>query len=85
MREEDLIKLAQQINDQSLREKVIEIVRDPKLTCLETQNPNSTTFQKSPASKRRHHSYESGLIVHTYATTRMALAISDVVEEVYGM
>lgn len=83
MKEEELIKLAEQINDSSLREKVVEIITNPKLTFLEM--PNSTNLSKSPASKRRHHSYESGLLVHTYSTTKVALALSGIVEEVYGV
>lgn len=85
MKEEDLIKLAEQINDQPLREKVIDLLRNPSLSMLEMQNSHSIPFSKSPASKKRHHSYESGLLVHTYSTAKIALALSDILEEVYGV
>ncbi|MEN3006983.1 MAG: HD domain-containing protein [Candidatus Methanosuratincola petrocarbonis] len=81
MKEEDLITFAEMISDQSLRDKVVEMIRNPRLSFLEM--PNSTPFSKSPASKRRHHSYESGLLVHTYSTTKIAIALSDIVEDVY--
>jgi 7,8-dihydroneopterin 2',3'-cyclic phosphate phosphodiesterase len=79
---EELIKLAEKINDNNLREKVIDLIKNPKLTFLDPPNDH-INFEISPASKRRHHSYEKGLIIHTLATTKIALALCDIIEEVY--
>lgn len=80
---EELIRLAEKIEDEDLRSKVVELIKNPKPTLIDFKD--SIEFEDSPASKRRHHSYERGLLIHTLATTRMALALSDVLEEVYGV
>lgn len=80
---EELIKLAEKIEDRDLKNKVMELIKNPKPTLIDFKD--SMEFEDSPASKRRHHSYEKGLIVHTLATTRIALALSDILEEIYGV
>ncbi|MEM4529856.1 MAG: HD domain-containing protein [Candidatus Methanomethylicaceae archaeon] len=80
---EELIKLAEEIKDNDLRNKVIELIKNPKPMLIDFKE--SIEFEDSPASKRRHHSYEKGLIIHTLATTKIALALSNILEEVYGV
>jgi len=84
MKEDALLKIANDIKDQTLREKVISLIKEPKLSMLEAPE-KSTGFKESPASKRRHHSYEKGLIIHTVAMTKLALNLSDILEEIYGV
>jgi len=84
MKEDVLLKLAEEIKDQSLREKVMSLIKDPHLSMLENTESKSVSFRESPASKRRHHSYENGLIVHTLATTRLAISLADIMETIYG-
>jgi 7,8-dihydroneopterin 2',3'-cyclic phosphate phosphodiesterase len=84
MKDDVLLKIAEDIKDPSLREKVTSLIKDPKLTMLDNQEPNRTVaFKESPASKRRHHSYESGLIVHSLATAKIAISLADILEDVY--
>ncbi len=84
MKEDTLLRFAEEIKDPPLREKVTSMLREPRLTLIEGDS-KSVTFTTSPASKRRHHSYENGLIVHTVSTTRLALALAQVMEEVYNV
>jgi 7,8-dihydroneopterin 2',3'-cyclic phosphate phosphodiesterase len=85
MKEDSLIKLANDIKDAALRENVISIIKEPKLSMIEIHGTPSPSFGTSPASKRRHHSYENGLVVHTYCVAKVALNLCDIVEEVYGV
>lgn len=85
MKEENLIALANEIKDNTLREKVIGLLKEPKLSLIDNAGAQYTAFGKSPASKRRHHSYVTGLVVHTYSTTKVALCLSGLLEEVYGV
>jgi 7,8-dihydroneopterin 2',3'-cyclic phosphate phosphodiesterase len=82
MKEDVLFKIADEIKDQQLREKVVSLLKDPRLTLLEGDS-KSVSFSSSPASKRRHHSYEQGLIVHTVSATRLALSLAQLMEENY--
>jgi len=41
-------------------------------------------FFSSPAGKSHHHSYVGGLVQHTFSTVKIALALVDVLEKVYG-
>jgi len=79
------LNLANEIKDQSLREKVIALLKDPRLSLLETSDSKSTGFRESPASRRRHHSYENGLLIHTLSTVKLALNLSDILEQVYAV
>ncbi|MCS7097800.1 MAG: HD domain-containing protein [Candidatus Methanomethyliaceae archaeon] len=80
---EELIKIAEKIRNDELREKVIELLKNPRPLLMDFKD--SIEFEESPASKRRHHSYERGLIIHTLATTKIALALSDILEEMYDV
>ncbi len=82
MKEDALFEIAEGIKDQSLKEKVIALLKEPRLSMLEGDS-KSVSFSASPASKRRHHSYEKGLIIHTLSTTKLALSLAQIMEEVY--
>jgi 7,8-dihydroneopterin 2',3'-cyclic phosphate phosphodiesterase len=82
MKEDALFKIADEIKDQPLKDKVISLLKEPRLTLIEGDS-KSVSFAASPASKRRHHSYEKGLIVHTVSTTRLALSLAQLMEEIY--
>jgi 7,8-dihydroneopterin 2',3'-cyclic phosphate phosphodiesterase len=84
MKEDALFKIADEIKDLPLREKVISLLKDPRLTLMEGDS-KSISFAASPASKRRHHSYEKGLIVHTVSTTKLALSLAQIMEENYDV
>jgi 7,8-dihydroneopterin 2',3'-cyclic phosphate phosphodiesterase len=85
MKEDALLNIANEIKDQALKERVITLLKEPRLSMIDTSEFRSTSFKESPASKRRHHSYENGLIIHTLSTVRIALSLSDIMEQVYGV
>ena len=53
MKEDALFKIADEIKDQLLKEKVISLLKEPRLTMIEGDS-KSVSFTASPASKRRH-------------------------------
>ncbi|MFH1294502.1 MAG: HD domain-containing protein [Candidatus Aenigmatarchaeota archaeon] len=77
-----LLELAEQIKDDELRSKVIEVLTKPKLSSKAFDYPMSDP-EKMPASLGYHHVYEGGHIDHTYAVTTMATKIADTLREVY--
>jgi 7,8-dihydroneopterin 2',3'-cyclic phosphate phosphodiesterase len=79
---ETLLNLVNMIQDDKLKQKVIQVLEDP------TANIGGKKFQglpleTSPASKRSHHSYPHGLIQHTYAVAMISLTLCDIVEKTY--
>jgi 7,8-dihydroneopterin 2',3'-cyclic phosphate phosphodiesterase len=84
MKADTLLAMAQDIKDPVLMEKVVSMLKEPRLSLLDGDN-KSVTFSASPASKRRHHSYEKGLMVHTASTTKLVLSLAQVMEEIYGV
>ncbi|XRP96293.1 HDIG domain-containing metalloprotein [Methanocaldococcus sp. 16A] len=81
---ERLIKLAELIKDEELRNKVIEFLKNPKATHSGIVD-TGISVEEAPASINWHHRYEGGLIEHTVSVTKMALKMADVLEEVYGV
>jgi len=81
MKMEPLLDLAQKIVDTDLREKVIDLLKNPKIS-IETFG-DELSIEEAPASKVYHQSYKGGLIEHTVATARIALELVKMLEEVY--
>ncbi|NPA62977.1 MAG: HDIG domain-containing protein [Methanococci archaeon] len=81
---ERLIKLAEQIKDEKLREKVIEFLKNPKATHPEVVD-TGISVEEAPASINWHHRYKGGLIEHTLSVAKLALKMADVFEDVYGV
>ncbi len=77
---EDLMPLVDMIKDPGLREKVRALLREQRAPL--TGEPFD--LEASPGGRSHHHAYPGGLIQHTLATTKIALALCDVLEEVYG-
>jgi len=78
-----ILGLVNNIQDEALRRKVINLLEDPTVTI------GDTTFQgipltQSPASKRLHHSYPTGLLQHMEAVTTIGLALIEIMEKIYG-
>lgn len=71
------------IVDPTLRRKVEKVVLEPTII-VEGETRRGLSLEDSPAGKSRHHSYGGGLLQHIVSTTRIALALCDVVEEIYG-
>jgi len=71
------------IKDRGLRKKVVDIIENPQIRIGSTTY-SGLPLEASPAGLSRHHSYPGGFIEHVIATSRIALALCDVVEEVYS-
>jgi len=74
--------IAKKIRNEPLRQKVIELLKNPAIEI------NGTTYsglplKTSPAGISRHHSYPGGYIEHVASTTNLALAMCDSVEKTY--
>lgn len=75
--------VADQIRDRKLRGMVAELLADP---CFEIGGSvyHGLSFEVTPAGLSHHHSYPRGLLEHMLASTRLAVALCDCTEKVYG-
>jgi putative nucleotidyltransferase with HDIG domain len=78
-----LKQLTDQIHDTQLRIKVASFLENPTLE-LNGKTFTGPTFEVSPGSLSRHHVYVGGYLEHILATAKIALALSDVSEQLYG-
>ncbi len=76
----ELMAYVSMIKDPALREKVRAFIEEQKVA-LTGQH---FSLEESPGGRSHHHAYPGGLLQHTIATVRLALALCDVVEQVYG-
>jgi 7,8-dihydroneopterin 2',3'-cyclic phosphate phosphodiesterase len=81
---EKLIELAKKIKDRELREKVIDIIENPKLSNEEILY-EAESIEEIPSSTNAHHSHEGGNIEHTISVTELAIKIAEHVEKTYGV
>lgn len=77
-----LIEAINKIRDESLKEAVLDLVKEPSLN-LSGVLYEGLRVEDSPASLSRHHSYPGGLLEHILSTLRIALTLCDCVEEIY--
>ena len=79
-----MLGLAGSIKSKELRQKVIDIIKNPKLS-----NPkfayNGTPMKDAPASLGWHHVEEGGLAKHTYAVTKLCIDIGEFVMANYDI
>jgi 7,8-dihydroneopterin 2',3'-cyclic phosphate phosphodiesterase len=78
-----LVEIKNQINmikDEVLRKKVKKFFIDPPSEI----NAPCLKLEVCPAGAYQHHSYNGGLLQHTVSVVRIALTLSDLVEEIYG-
>ena len=78
-----LKELASKIQSEKLRRKVTDFLENPtfKLNGKEYSGPS---FDISPGGLSHHHTYRGGYIEHIVSTAKLASALCDAVEEVYG-
>jgi len=77
---DEVEKLAAKIKDEALREKVLDLLRNPK---LDLESPR-LSVEECPAGAYQHHSYSGGLLQHTVGVTELSITLCDLVENVYG-
>lgn len=75
----DLIELANQIKDRELRQKTIEVLRDPKPSNDWKIQP--ADLESVPSWLSGHHSGEGGLAQHTKSMTELAIEITKTLQK----
>jgi 7,8-dihydroneopterin 2',3'-cyclic phosphate phosphodiesterase len=78
----EFTQLVNKIHDKILREKTINLLRDPTFEVNGKINP-AISLKTAPAGKSHHHAYPGGYIDHVVSSTKIALAMCDSVEKVY--
>ena len=76
----DLLAYADMIRDPDLRAKVKALLEEQKVLLT----GQGFSLETSPGGSSHHHAYPGGLVQHTLATVKLALALCDLVEQVYG-
>jgi len=80
---EELVKLAERIKDETLRKKVIDLLKNPKLSNREfVYSPEDP--EKIPSALSGHHARKGGNIEHTISVTKLAIKMAEHFEEAYG-
>lgn len=77
-----LKRIVDKINDESLRALTIDLVKNPSIHIGATTY-TGLSLGTAPASRRRHHSYPRGLIQHIVGSSKIALTLCDIVEQIY--
>jgi len=78
----ELERLVDDIEDAELRDLVKKLLEEG---LSHEEAPELDGLEEAPASRKGHHSYPGGLLEHTVATAKLALAMAEVFEEVYGV
>jgi 7,8-dihydroneopterin 2',3'-cyclic phosphate phosphodiesterase len=78
-----LQELADKIQNEKLRKKVIDFLEDPTFR-LDGKVYSGPSFDVSPVGITHHHTYEGGYLEHVLATEKIASSLCDVAEEIYG-
>jgi 7,8-dihydroneopterin 2',3'-cyclic phosphate phosphodiesterase len=78
-----LQKLANKIQNQALRKKVLDFLENPTFR-LDGKVYSGPSFDVSPGGITHHHTYEGGYLEHVLATEKIASALCDVAEQIYG-
>ena len=76
----DLMAYVEMISDADLRAKVRAFLEEQKVLLT----GQTFSLEESPGGRSHHHAYPGGLLQHTLATVKLALALCDVVEGIYG-
>ncbi len=77
------MQLTEGIQDSQLRNKVVSFLENPTFR-LAGKVYSGPSFDVSPGGLAHHHTYVGGFVEHILATAKLALALCDVVENVYG-
>lgn len=79
-----LLKLAEKIEDKGLREKVVELLEDPKLT-NKAFDYKPADRKKLPSSLNFHHIYEGGNLDHVKTVVELCIKTAEILKENYDM
>ena len=76
-------ELSDKIQDGELRRRVADFLENPTFK-LAGKTYVGVSVDSSPGGLAHHHTYQGGYIEHVVATAKLALALCDLVENVYG-
>jgi 7,8-dihydroneopterin 2',3'-cyclic phosphate phosphodiesterase len=76
----EILELVEHIEDEGLRGKVKELLKDPPCDIDAPALP----LERCPAGAFQHHSYDGGLLQHTLGVTQLSLTLCDMMEDLYG-
>ena len=80
--EAEIKKVVNKIKDKSLRDRVVNLIQNPRMR-IGGKTYDGPSLDLSPASKSRHHAYKGGLIQHIVSSSKIALTLCDIVEQIY--
>ena len=82
----DLLEFAGKIKDSKLRKLVVDTIKNPGMSHsnLAKKYPPAD-LGEVPASLQYHHTYDKGLVEHTYAVTKMSIDVAGTLNAVYKM
>ena len=81
---EDLLKIAEKIEDKSLREKTINLMKDPKISNHSFKEWKPVSWDECPAGPESfHHGYPGGLVDHTYSVVNLCINAAEHAKVVY--
>jgi len=78
-----LLGIVNKIRNRELRKKVRDLLENPTIR-IGGKTYSGISLDDSPASIRRHHSYEGGFIEHTLALYELCTSLSRIVQKIYG-
>ena len=82
----DLMELAKRIKDTDLRKKVADILKHPAMSHKGLAGRyGPADIKEAPASIQFHHTYEKGLLEHTYAVTKLSISVAETINSVYKL
>ncbi|MCW4010763.1 MAG: HD domain-containing protein [Candidatus Bathyarchaeota archaeon] len=78
-----LKEIVEEIHNSELRAKVGDFLENPTFS-LDGKLYTGPSFEASPGGLAHHHTYQGGYVEHVWATWKIAVALCDVAEQVYG-
>ena len=79
----ELKRVIRKIKDETLRKKLLNFLDDLSIE-INGKSYVGLPLEDAPASRFYHHSYPGGLVEHILSTVKIAMALCDSVEKIYG-
>lgn len=76
MKLDELIKIADKIKDENIREKTKELLKNPELK-NKSLDYKPSDLEKAPCWIGDHHFYEGGLLDHIYSVTKLSIKMAE--------
>ena len=82
----DIFDLAKKIEDVKLRKMTIDFLKNPVMTYKDLgKKYPPADLAVVPASIQFHHTYDKGLVEHTYVVTKLAIDVAETFNKKYGV